>query len=389
MECDVIVIGAGPAGLAVARRVAGSDLRIVLVERQPRAVLVDPLPDGRAIALTHRSIDMLRALGAWQAIDPAAISLLRAAKVINGASSFALSFDTEGLHSDYLGKLVSNHLLRRALFASIEEQPNLTVLAGIGAGAIATGPAGASVTLSDGRMLHGRLLVGADSRFSEVRARLGIAAQVKRLGRSMLLADVEHEGTHEGIATEWFGHGQTVAMLPLAGRRSSVVLTLPEDAIARLRLSGAEALSTELTRRTAGQLGGMRIVAGPYVYPLATTWSAHFVAMRAALVGDAAVGMHPVTAHGFNLGLRSAVSLGDMILRAARKDRDIGSPRLLRRYEMEHRAVAAPMFAATSMLVNVFNDDSTAGQVVRPALLRVAAGLAPVRTGMARMLMQR
>jgi ubiquinone biosynthesis UbiH/UbiF/VisC/COQ6 family hydroxylase len=208
--------------------------------------------------------------------------------------------------------------------------------------AISTARAGASVTLEDGGILRGRLLVAADSRFSDVRARLGIAARVNRLGRSMLLAEVEHDRDHHGVATEWFGHGQTIALLPLTGRRSSVVLTLAEDMIARLAARSPAALSDELTRRSGERLGTMRMMGRPHVYPLATTWSEHFAATRAALIGDAAVGMHPVTAHGFNLGLRSAVSLAGLVARGAAQGRDIGAPSPLLRYEAGHRLAAAP-----------------------------------------------
>ncbi|WP_306286183.1 FAD-dependent monooxygenase [Sphingomonas sp. Ant20] len=258
MEHDLIVVGAGPAGLAFARALAGTGLSIALVERQSRAALADPACDGREIALTHRSINTLRALGAWDLITPEAVSTLRSASVLHGTSSFELPFGTEGLREDHLGKLVANHHIRRALFAATAGQAALTVFAGPGMAAISTARAGASVTLEDGRILRGRLLAAADSRFSDVRARLGIAARVNRPGRSMLLAEVEHDRDHNGVATEWFGHGQTIALLPLTGRRSSVILTLAEDMIARLAARSPAALSDELTRRSGERLGTMR-----------------------------------------------------------------------------------------------------------------------------------
>lgn len=389
MEYDVIVVGAGPAGLALVRGLGGTGLSVALVERQSLTALADPGCDGREIALTHRSIETLRALGAWALITPAAVSTLRSASVLDGTSSFELPFGTEGLREDHLGKLVANHHIRRALFAATAGQAGLTVFAGTGMAAISTARAGASVTLEDGRILRGRLLVAADSRFSDVRARLGIAARVNRLGRSMLLAEVEHDRDHHGVATEWFGHGQTIALLPLTGRRSSVVLTLAEDMIARLAARSPAALSDELTRRSGERLGTMRMMGRPYVYPLATTWSEHFAAARAALIGDAAVGMHPVTAHGFNLGLRSAVSLAGLVARGAAQGRDIGAPSLLLRYESGHRLAAAPLFAATGFIVRAYTDDHLPARLARPVLLRAAGHMSPLRKGVSRMLMQR
>lgn len=396
MECDVIVVGGGPAGLACALGLADSGLAVIVVERQPIAALADPAVDGRAIALTHRSVDILRTLGAWALIDPAVVSPLRRACVLDGRSDFTLAFDppNDRLSEDRLGQLVANHHIRRALFAAATSgataavTSKLTILAESAVCDVVADRAGTAVTLSDGRVLRGRLLVAADSRFSGVRDRLGIGATVNRLGRSMLVVDVTHECDHRGIATEWFGYDQTIALLPLVGRRSSVVLTLPEDAIARLAVLEPAALAAELTRRSAGKLGTMHVAGRAHVYPLATVWSHHFAATRAALIGDAAVGMHPVTAHGFNLGLRSAASLASLVSRAAASGRDIGASSLLRRYEAAHRIAAAPAFAATGLIVGLYTDDRMPARVARPAILRAAARLSPIRAGVSRMLMR-
>lgn len=388
MECDVIVIGAGPAGLAFVQALAGSGLSVMVVERQPAAALAEPAEDGREIALTHRSLETLRALGAWQHVDPAMVSPLREAQVLDGRSPFALAFDPGSSGADRLGQLVPNHLIRRALFAAVQESGHATILAGVAVDQVSTGRSDATVTLSDGRRLRGRLLVAADSRFSAVRDRLGIGAQVDRLGRSMLLARVAHEEDHRAIATEWFDHGQTVALLPLPGRQSSFVLTVSEAEATRIAALERDALSRELTRRSDGRLGTMTVTGGPHVYPLATVWADHFAARRAALIGDAAVGMHPVTAHGFNLGLASAASLAALVRRAAERGRDIAAPALLRRYEAGHRLAAGPLFAATALIVRLYTDDRLAARIARPALLRVAANLSPIRAGVSRLLMR-
>ncbi|MET4898373.1 5-demethoxyubiquinol-8 5-hydroxylase UbiM [Sphingomonadaceae bacterium jetA1] len=388
MPCDIIIIGGGPAGLAFAGGLAGSGLRVTLVERLSLSSLADPADDGREIALTHRSVATLEALDAWRRIAPEAIAPLRAAHVLNGASPLALSFEPDAPAGQPLGWLVANHHIRRALFAAIDEQPGLTLIAGAQVAAARTDRDGASVTLEDGRVLRARLLVAADSRFSAIRAQLNIPAKVTRLGKSMLLARVEHDGDHQGIATEWFDHGQTIALLPLTGRRSSVVLTLPEDQIARLAALAAPALSAELTRRSDGRLGTMRVEGAAHVYPLATVWCRHFAAPRAALIGDAAVGMHPVTAHGFNLGLRGGATLAGLLVRAAARGQDIGAASLLRRYEAVHRFASAPLFLATGAIVGLFTDDRPPARLLRPALLHAAARVTPARAGISRLLMR-
>ncbi|MGN5375495.1 MAG: FAD-dependent hydroxylase [Sphingomonas hengshuiensis] len=385
---DVMIVGAGPAGLAFARGLAGAGLSVAVIERQPRAALADPPDDGREIALTHRSVATLRALDAWRRIDPAVVAPLRVARVLDGASRFALAFEPGPGAQDRLGQLVANHHLRRALFAAADGQAGLTLHTGAGVAAVERDADGIAVTLADGRRVRARLLVAADARFSATRAALGIAARETRLDRTMLLVRATHDRDHGQVATEWFDYHQTVALLPLAGRCTSVVLTVRPGDAGRIAALDPAALSAELTRRTGGKLGMMRPVGAVHAYPLATVWSTHFAAPHAALIGDAAVGMHPVTAHGFNLGLRSAAALAGLVRHAAARGGDIASPRLLRRYEAGHRLAAGPLFAATAGIVRLYTDAGPVARIARPTLLRVAAGLSPLRAGVAHLLMR-
>jgi len=163
---------------------------------------------------------------------------------------------------------------------------------------------------------------------------------------------------------------------------------LPSEEIAYLAALDPAALGGELTRRYEGRLGRMDLVGPAHVYPLATTYARHFAAPRAALIGDAAVGMHPVTAHGFNLGLASACLLGTLVADAARQGKDIGSSLLLRRYEATHRLASRPIYTATNMIVGLYTAEHPAARAVRHAGLRAAARLPLVSRGVSRLLMQ-
>lgn len=383
MDCDVIIVGAGPAGLALARSLADTGLDIVLVERQPLAAIADPRFDAREIALTHGSVDILTRLGAWDLIPEDEVSPLRAARVLNGGSPFVLDFDARG--EGPLGWLVPNHRIRAALFDTVDGQDGLRMRTDVSVTEARTGRAAAELGLSDGTRLRARLLVAADSRLSAVRDALGISAEINRLGRSMLVCRVRHSRPHHGIATEWFDHHQTMAMLPLGEGMSSAVLTLPSDDIDRLTALGDAELGAELTARYAGRLGPMEVVGPRVAYPLVTTWSRHFAATRAVLIGDAAVGMHPVTAHGFNLGLRGA----DLLARLVRRGRDPGATPLLRAYERGHRGASWPLYAGTNLLVRLYTDETMPARAMRHAGLRLGAKLPFVRPGIRRVLMAR
>jgi ubiquinone biosynthesis UbiH/UbiF/VisC/COQ6 family hydroxylase len=227
--------------------------------------------------------------------------------------------------------------------------------------------------------VQARLVVAADTRMSEARRQMGIAARMRDFGKSILVARVAHERPHGGIATEWFGHGQTVAMLPLNGDVSSIVLTLSARQIAALMAATPEAFGADVTRRTGERWGALQLVGTRHAYPLVTSYAMRFVGTRFALVGDAAVGMHPVTAHGFNFGLAGAQRLATQIRGALARGRDIADPGALLRYEMAHRRATLPLYAATNTIASLYTDDRAPARLLRGAVLRLGAALSPVR----------
>lgn len=384
MQFDIVVVGAGPAGLAFARSLAGSGLRIGLIEKQSEAALAEPAFDGREIALTHRSTALLQLLGAWDRIPAADISPLREAEVLNGRSSFALRFDSAGGEAERLGALVPNHLIRRALFETVSGMDEVRLLTGATVAGVQTAADGALVRLQDGTEIAARLVVAADTRFSETRRTLGIDAEMQDFGKVMLVCRMAHEKPHHGIATEWFAYGQTFAILPLNGdaghpNLSGVVLTLPARDMDRLVVAPEAEFDAEITKRYRHRLGEMRLVSTRHAYPLVGVYARRFIATRFALLGDAAVGMHPVTAHGFNLGLRGAHSLATCVRAAIERGRDVADRRALARYGFEHRRASRPLYLATNATALLYTDDRLPVRLVRAAALRLGSRLPPFR----------
>ena len=379
MTYDIIIAGGGPAGLSFARALANSGLNIALVEQQRTEALADPPYDGREIALTHRSVQMLTELGAWARLPVEEISELCEARVLNGLSPLALTFDTGSRPEQALGALISNHFIRRALFESVLGQDGLVLMTGTKLEKCTAGPEGTEVILEDGRALSGRLLVAADSRFSAVRRQIGIGAKMNPTGKAMLVCRVRHDRAHDHAATEWFGRGQTFAMLPLNGRMSSAVLTLPVDDARRLASLPSDALGAELTARYRYRLGTMRVASTVHIYPLTMAYADRFAIPGAALIGDAAVGMHPVTAHGFNLGISSACALAKIVRQARRMGEDWASKLVLDRYASKHRRASLPLYRATNAIVGLFNDERLPARLARHAAIRIGRRLPVVR----------
>ncbi|KAF1688011.1 hypothetical protein B1992_00830 [Pseudoxanthomonas broegbernensis] len=381
MNHDVLIVGAGPTGLCLARALGRQSLRVALVERQPQAALAQPAFDGREIALTHASMRLLRELDVWRHLPAEGIHPLRSAKVMD--RDLAREMRVLPGDGDRLGNLVPNHLIRRAAWQAVQETPGVTLYPDARIQALHAGADSAWVQLQDGPRLQARLLVAADSRFSETRRALGIDADLHDFGKSMLVCRVRHELPHEHAAWEWFGLGQTRALLPLDEHLASAVITLPGEQARVLAGLDESAFATELERRYDGRLGRMELASTRHVYPLVATWARRFVGPRLALAGDAAVGMHPVTAHGFNLGLAGVERLSCTLADALRQGRDIADPSLLAGYQRRHRLGCRPLFQTTRAIVGLYTDDRLPARWLRGAALHAGAALPPFRRAIA------
>ena len=392
MQFDILISGAGPAGLCLARALSESGLNIGLVEQQSLSALEQAPFDGREIALTQRSATLMREMGLWQrieAMEPAAFSPLRDARVFNGESPFSMQISHRLTRRDELGWLVSNYLIRRAALAEVQAAASahgrITLLAGQAATQVRCGAEGAQLTLADGATHTARLLVAADSRFSATRRAVGIAARQNDFGRSMLVCQITHEVPHEHTAWEWFDYGQTLALLPMNDDpatgmpRASAVLTLPHQGIEAMMALDEAAFGQDMTRRFHGRLGEVRLNSTRHVYPLVGVMPRRLVAPRFACVGDAAVGMHPVTAHGFNFGLLSVQTLAQELRAAHAAGRDIAAADVLARYERRHMLATRPLYEITGLIARLYTTDSAPARLLRDAALHTAQRLTPFK----------
>ena len=380
MSFDIIVVGAGPAGLCFVRSLAGSGLRIALVERQEEATLAAPADDGREIAITHHSHWLLHKLGLWAHLREDEISTLRDAQVLDGNGRRGLMFRHEEAGKSQLGWLLPNHAIRRAAYAEVAQLPDVQCFTGVSVITSRHDSEGVEIDLGSGETLRAQLLVAADSRFSQLRREAGITASMHDFGKTMLVCKLHHEVSHRQMAWEWFGYGQTLALLPLHDpHTSSVVLTLrPQEMQAVLALDDA-ALGVEIARRFQQRLGEMTVAGPRCAYPLVGVYARNFVGERFAVIGDAAVGMHPVTAHGFNFGLLGQETLADEIRNAQQSGRPIWGTHALNRYERRHRRATLPLYLATQLVASLYTDDRRPARAMRKLALAGSARLKPFR----------
>ena len=379
-DFDIIIIGAGPAGLSFACSLANQNLKTLIVERSPISTINNPKADGRETALTHNSLKILKKMGVWDLIDESKVSPLRQAKVFDGDSESLLNFDTKKSKIDALGYLVPNNLIRLALYKKASKLENLTFINDLSVDDINTNISMSSITLSDGQIINSKLIVAADSRFSEIRRKMGIPSMMKDFSKVMIITRVSHEKDHNQIALECFNYGYTLALLPLNGNISSVVLTVPSDEADQMLNMDPEKFCKFASEGFNQSLGKMEQIGERFSYPLVGVYAQKFRSTRFALIGDAAVGMHPVTAHGFNLGLRGQDILSKSISKALKTGRDIGSDEVLRDFENKQIHISRLMYFGTNGVVSLFTNDDAKAKKIRKLVLKFADRFPPIKS---------
>jgi 2-octaprenyl-6-methoxyphenol hydroxylase len=236
------------------------------------------------------------------------------------------------------------------------------------------------VGLADGENISARLLVAADGARSGVRERAGIASHGWDYGQSSIVATVAHERDHHGRAEEHFLPAGPFAILPLTGRRSSIVWTEEASEAERIVALADAEFHAELERRFGLQLGEISAVGLRRAFPLKISVAREFIAERIALVGDAAHVIHPIAGQGLNMGLKDVAALAEVIADAARLGLDPGSLAVLERYQRWRRFDTMAMGIATDGLNRLFSNGSDVLRLARDAGLGVVERLPALKS---------
>lgn len=379
MYFDILVIGAGPAGLAFSAMASDMGLKVGLFDRQTKTALTNPKNDGRDIAVSEASRKILADLGAWQKINKADISPIRAAKVMDGDAPFALDFNPGSAGADKLGNIISNHIIRRALYAVASKKENITLFAGAEVKSLTRDANTAAVTLADGKVYTSQLAIAADTRFSGIRREAGIKADMHDFGQTMIVGRMHGTTPHNHIATEHFRYDGGLAILPLNNDIASVVQTFSAEEAARFMAMNDEDYARATEPRLKGIMGKLSCVSERVAYPLVGVYAQSFYTERLALIGDAAVGMHPVTAHGFNFGIQGVSSLIGHLRRAHSRGLDLGNVNALKAYDRDHRRHTWSLYQLTEKMMRLYTADTIPARVLRKAALVAAQGALPVK----------
>lgn len=399
-ELDVIVVGAGPVGAALAAALARDGLEVALVEaRAPKPWSAGDEVDPRVVALAPDARDLLDDLGVWPSIAAARAGAYRYMRVWDATAPGELHFDAAERGEAALGWIVENRLIQYVLWNALvpDRENQEAAIPGHAShksdafsghvrlhcpaevADVENAEDSVAVRLDDGTRLRARLLVAAEGAESALRGRLGIAFEGRDYGQRAVVAHVATERPHESTAWQRFLPGGPLAFLPLADGRCSIVWSLPDAEAARVLAQGDAAFRAELGCAFDFRLGAITAATPRLAFPLRLRLAARYVAGRCVLIGDAAHVVHPLAGQGVNLGLRDVACLRRVLREARERGSDPGAAHVLRRYERERRSENTLAARGFDLIERVFGSSSVPVAGLRAAGLALASRVAPLR----------
>ncbi|KRR23214.1 ubiquinone biosynthesis hydroxylase [Bradyrhizobium retamae] len=363
---SIVICGGAFAGLALAlalRQGLGAEIPVVVADP---ALGVRPSRDPRATAIVAACRRLFETLGVWdQVSDSQAIldMVVTDSRLDDATRPVFLTFAGDVEPGEPFAHMVENRRLIDALVERAEAEG-----IDLRATAVSTYDSrsdGVTVTLADGGVIEASLLVAADGARSKLRERAGIATHGWNYDQSGIVVTVGHERDHHGRAEEHFLPAGPFAILPLSGKRSSLVWTENRTEAARITALGEAEFHDELEKRFGLHLGEIKALDKPRAFPLGYFVARSFIAERLVLVGDAAHVIHPIAGQGLNMGLKDVAALAEVVVDAARLGIDPGQADVLDRYQRWRRFDTMAMGVATNSLNFLFSNESTLLRTVR------------------------
>lgn len=361
---DAAIVGGGLVGASLALALQRAGLDVALIEPQaPQAPLAADAWDSRIYAISPGNVAFLESLGVWSRLDAQRLQRVEAMAICGDAPAGRLEFSAYDSGLRELAWIVEGSALLQALRAAIADTGQVHVACPAQASALQVDADAAQLTLADGAQMdevlmdgaqiQAQLVIGTDGGDSWVRRAAGIAARVSDYHQFGVVANFEIEKNHRGTAFQWFRADGVLALLPLPGKRMSMVWSATEDHAQTLLAMDAAALADAVAAASGGVVGELRLVTPATAFPLRLAHIADLVAPRIALAGDAAHHVHPLAGQGVNLGFRDVRELA-AVLASRAPQQDCGDLSLLRRYARARREDIATMALGTDVLQKLF-----------------------------------
>lgn len=364
-DADVIIIGGGMVGLALAAALDKQVEKIIIIEPLPPNANDLSAVSQRVSALNIASQKMLYQLGLWEALHQYRHCYYSTMSVWEKDSFARIQFSADSLGLDQLGCIVENQIIQQLLWHKVTQQSNVEIIHGK-AKDVTMNSQYALVTLEDNRLLMAKLLVGADGANSWLRQQVNIPLNFRDYGHSALVCNVKTELAHEACARQIFSADSILAFLPMhEPHLCSIVWSQPPELAEKNIQSNDSDFNKALTIAFDNQLGRCEVVSERHAIPLTARYARDFAQPRVALIGDAAHTIHPLAGLGVNLGFMDALALAQVIRDNSEKHQDIGEYRALRSYERWRKSEAIKMLTTMQGFKSLFEGDHPMKKLLR------------------------
>jgi len=364
---DITIIGGSFAGMTTALALinAAPNLKIAIVEKLD-ILSQDRKRDGRAYAISAASLKLFKEIKIYDEVAPHGGKIFDI-KITDYKSSFILDFIGREVDAaeGQLGMIIENYHIHNALRNQVLKRQNITVFSPNSYEEIKFGDL-VIVKLDDEKILHSKLLLACDSRFSRLRELYQINTTQKKYFQTAIVFNIEHEKSHENIAHEKFLPGGPLAILPLKKSNQSSIVWIAPDQLAQTILSlDEENFIQQLTKKMDNCLGKLRLVSDKFSYPLTLVEAEKFYHEKMLLIGDAACGVHPIAGQGFNLAISGINILCELIKNDLLCGSDISSQSLIDAYNKKAKFEAKKMLITTDILNSLFETKSLSTSLAR------------------------
>jgi 2-octaprenylphenol hydroxylase len=377
---DVVIAGGGMVGAALACALGNSRLRVALVEGVPLTRIRPGTDTGlRVSAISRASQRIFDAVGCWDRIKAWRVSPFREMQVWDAAGPGQVHFDSATTGEALLGWIIENQVIQYALLERSRAFDNVELLCPAALSLASLADDGVHLQLEDGRAFYARLLVGADGANSRVRHWAQIDTDGWGYDQKALVATVRTEKFHQETAWQRFLPTGPLAFLPLYDGRCSIVWSTTPGHGEKLLTMDAADFAVALAEAIEWRLGAIAEVGARAAYPLRLQHARTYVKRRVAVIGDAAHVIHPLAGQGVNLGLLDAAALAEVILDAVATGRDMGSLKVLRRYERWRKGENLLMLGIMDGFKRVFGSTLPPVRLLRNLGLNLTDVATPVK----------
>lgn len=381
-DIDILISGGGIAGLITAAAFGAEGFSVLCVDPAPPVTDEGAAgADLRSTAFLTPSVKLLEQIGLWERLAPHATAL-QVMRIVDAGGAeptprLTRDFDASEIGDQPFGWNLPNWLLRREISARLEQLQTVRFQPGTGTAGVVARDEGAIVTLTDGRRVRARLLIGADGRDSPVRQALGIGVRTLRYGQKALAFAVTHDQPHHNVSTEVHRSGGPFTLVPLPdrdGKPSSAIVWMENGReTARLAALPPAEFEAEVNARSAGVLGPLRVATRLTEWPIISQIADRFTGPRTALIAEAAHVLPPIGAQGLNMSLADLGALLDL------SKADPGSAASLARFERSRRPEAYARLLGIDALNRASQAQLRPLRDLRAAALGGFYGITPVR----------